>query len=234
MTRAQATAKYILPKTQRNDVLQIIHAAKLSAPDFEWQEKTLAPIPLVADEGLVSVLVHMPTGYFFLFDARNRHMVEFSPGVETPSDGGSPGAWAGVLQYVGRWAARLKQEVDAPDLWAEIGKERALLDAASGAGGNNTPFTEDERPAVVAKLAELQRFIETTTSANAGFQKFVKERFEYLEGAVGRLGRSDWLHTLIGVLATIAFSGMLTGDSVRELFRFVGDAFAGFFRRLLS
>ncbi len=57
--------KLLLMKTQRNQVLEELKAQGLSVSEFEWIEVQKNRIPMVADEGIVSVLTHKPTEYCF-------------------------------------------------------------------------------------------------------------------------------------------------------------------------
>ena len=225
--------KFTLLKTQQTDVLSVIQQNDLNALDFSWAEEHLEAVPGFADACDVSILRHDPTGYYFLFDARNKHRVKFSPGANTTHQCEYPGPWSGAIGYVKQWAQDLKREIDAPDLWGEFLKERAVFDAAGASVVDNSPFTVDEQKRVVETLLEVERFLLATQAADAELRESIDHRFRYLQGAVARLGRSDWFHTMIGVITSIAVSGLVTRERVSELFRFIADAFSYLVQPLL-
>ena len=225
--------KSLLLVTQRNEALEALQRAGLDPGQFQWREWTLDRIPTVVDEGVVSVLVHVQTEYYFCFDTRREHRVEFSPGESLPREHHYPGPWGGAIAQFQRWAQFLKRELDSPDLWGELSKGTSLIVTATSSNLNDNPLTDEERSALVGKLREIETYLFSVQDVSSEFKEFVERRFDYLEGAVGRLGKSDWIHTLIGVVATIAFSGMLSTANARDLFRFVSQMIAGFFQQML-
>ncbi|MGZ6693245.1 MAG: hypothetical protein ACXVHQ_38325 [Solirubrobacteraceae bacterium] len=119
-----------LKKWQRNEVFEAVEGRGLSPEEFEWD--------VGADE---SSLRHLPTGAYFAFggvagDYSARYLAGDGPVEER----------AGLSQYrlmeqVGFWLGRLKLDIDTPDLWAQLQRERALLAAVSDEAIENTPFT---------------------------------------------------------------------------------------------
>ena len=109
--------KYLLFRTQRNEILQAVSNAGLDPTEFEWREVRKDRIPTVADEAIVSSLVHTPTGYQITFDMRGRHKsVAYSPGQQSAQDHEICGAgWVEVHHNAKEWTGYLKRELDAPE-----------------------------------------------------------------------------------------------------------------------
>ena len=140
-----------LTRTQRNDVFGWLTAARFSPDEFEWTEIRERE---VVRRGVVlfnsSVLTHQKTGYYFRFGGI---FSRFSPGLEHKSDiEEHEGDWTVKANAFQIWLHRLRQEIDAPDLWASIGQEKALPTAAASANLDNLLFTPDEQRLVAAKL----------------------------------------------------------------------------------
>jgi hypothetical protein len=131
----------LILKSQANQVLQAIQAKELDGSEFERGQRE----SLFQQSGLiVSVLIHRPSGYYYLFDFRDgKHFAEYSPGPDSPVRRENPGGWGSQISYVRQWLDHLKREVEAPDLWAALSQEKALVGAAAGQVGND-PFTPEQ------------------------------------------------------------------------------------------
>jgi hypothetical protein len=53
------------------------------------------------------------------------------------------------------WLEEVKQDLDTPDLWAELKREAQLLGADSSVVTENTAFTVDEQREIARRLKEL-------------------------------------------------------------------------------
>jgi len=104
-------------------------------------------------EGWIA-LTHRPTGFFCMFGA---HTVTTSPGHNKKvEDSRHEDIWLNKENACGKWLVIVKSEVDAPDLWATIGQEKALSTAASSASLDNRPFTAAELKVISTKLDEIK------------------------------------------------------------------------------
>ena len=52
--------------------------------------------------------------------------------------------WSNVEERVEHWAAKLKRDLETPDLWAELQREREILSRTPD-DAENTPFTPEEQ-----------------------------------------------------------------------------------------
>jgi hypothetical protein len=51
----------------------------------------------------------------------------------------------------------VKDDLETPDLWAELQRENHLLEAGSSDVDDNTPFTPDEQNRIAERLRELEQ-----------------------------------------------------------------------------
>jgi predicted nucleotide-binding protein len=106
--------KSLLMSTQKTQVMNAIQEQEIDSSEFSWAENSQERVPMVADEGIISVLVHVPTGYSFSFDLRREHFwASFSPGNESPDESKSCNSWPEMLALVRYWLSCLKRELQA-------------------------------------------------------------------------------------------------------------------------
>jgi hypothetical protein len=215
--------------TQKNDVFLAINKAGFSPAEFVWKEHDST----YASYAYVSVLEHYPSGHYFVFDnGKAGRKCIFSPGRELWEQTVEPRfpGWDGQLQIVDTWLALLKNEVEAPDLWASISQEKKLVQLASNREADQTPFSEDEKKQIIKGLNEIKTYLLTAQKHSEEQAEFIGRRFDYLEGAIDRLDRQAWLHTTIGVFFTIVVGVGMAPDVSREYFRFAGVTLSRFFK----
>lgn len=175
---------------------------------------------------MISQVRHGPTGYYFMFDFQNgAHFCEFSPGEDTVEVLAFPEVWSRQFACASNWLAFLKREVDAPDLWAAIGKEKQLVSDAARSDDDNKPFTIEEQKRIREGIEELKTYVLTTQSLIGEQARFVTTRLDYLAQASERLGRKDWISIAVGVVASIAVGIVLPSEAARELLRMAGALF---------
>lgn len=215
--------KKLLLKTQTNEILKAIRERGLNPSEFQWTECDSKHKPNLR----VSSLVHRPTGYYFVFDFFRygiRHVGERSPGMDASVETERTEHWANQCEYAMEWLGLLKQELEAPDLWAAISQETKLAEVASSPDITNEPFTSKEQSYIITQLREVKEYLITTQNLIKEHEEVVKKRFDYLEGAVKRLGRQDWITSLGGVLLNIVIQIGLNPNAARELFRLAANS----------
>ena len=213
-----------LTRIQKNTILQLIFEYGPPPDDFQWSEKqqeewsNMSPKPY-----RVSVLTHRATGYFCIFGA---YTLTFSPGVSKKvQDVDHENEWQKKQFVCCKWLVAVKEEVEAPDLWATIGQEKALPTAASSANLDNQPFNAAEQKLIATRLDEIKAKLLENQQFSAEQAEFVKERFEYFKDSSTRMGRKDWLNVLYGGLITVIVGVALAPDSARSLLRLAATAF---------
>ncbi len=217
------TRKVIL-KSQANQVLEIIKKFGLIPAEFKWFEKTTK---LNSTKDVVSSLVHLPTGYYFLFeyDRDGKHWSEYSPGgsvaVVTLKYTAS---WGVQLGNVIDWAQSLKREVESPNLWDAISQERRILEVVNEPIFYNELFNVEEQKKINANLEEIKQYLLTTTDLSKEQVQLVDKQFDYFKNSLQRIGRKDWLMMFTGFLVSKILTLGLQSDTAKELFRFTSNA----------
>jgi hypothetical protein len=206
--------RHELTRTQKNAVTLAIREAALDVADFEWRDEW-SDATKVGPGGApynVEVLVHLPTEYAFAFDIdanRGHHYATFKPGPEGPTFRCNAGAWEFELAYVHQWLANVQREYEAPDLWAEVLRERELAGAPPGPNVDNSPFTPEEQQLVSNQLAEMRELILQSFELQAEQINALDERVAYLGEATARLGKFDWRGLLTGQLVTLVLTAVI-------------------------
>lgn len=218
-----------LTKTQKNALLPLLTKHQFDPADFKWE-------PVITEEsdtfaGAISTnstrfnaskLVHASTGYYFTFGG---YTTVRSPGTTRKlAEDAHKENWQTKLAKFGTWLESLHAEVNAPDLWAAVGQERALSKAGSS-GLENTPFTLPERGQIAVRLNELKEHVLTGQQFQADQAEFIEEQFTYLREASERMGRKDWLNVVFAVLIAITVSAAFAPDQAKALLGVAGTLF---------
>jgi hypothetical protein len=126
-------------------------------------------------------------------------------------------SWYGLTQQVGFWLAAVRRDIDTPDLWAQLQRERALLAAVSDEDIQNTPFTPAEREEIAGQLRELKDYLSGAHSLSEAQLRLLEERLDYLVDAAGRVGRKDWFLMAAGVMFSYVLAAALPPDSATHI-----------------
>jgi hypothetical protein len=211
---------HFLLQSQRNDVFAAIQEAGLNPAEFEWEERTSHRA-----HGNVPVLVHRPSHAHFVFDfdfnrAPEQHVAEYMPGLDRPRDERSSGSWESQLVYVKSWLVYLKREWHAPNLWAELSKQKALF-ASDGGEVANTPFTRAEQAEITRELAEIKAYVRKTYKLSESQYEAFNARLDYFEEAASRLGRIDWRNAFVGAFVGAVMQAVIPPEPVQDALNLV-------------
>lgn len=221
-----------MTKIQKNAVLDAIQSAGLNPADFEWT-KGSSEITAVGPGRAafsIDVLVHGPTGYSFRFDvddSRSSLWAVFHPGRDGARRREHAGTWSYVFNYVLEWVSRVKQEHDAPDLWAVIQEQGELITGAAEV--ENTPFTPKEQEQIEARLNEAKAFVHTTFELEPEQYETIDARLDYLVDAAKRQGRVDWRNIFVGTLLSLVVQAVVPVEPVQQILFIVLRGLAGMF-----
>ena len=226
--------KYLLTKTQRNAVLDAIRNEGLPPDSFTWHEVKSPGYYGGGDAPRVSSLAHLPTQSAFTFDFNydTGHSALFAPAVDKPSEHRNVVIWTAQLAAVRQWLAIVHQEADAPDLWAAFAGARPLAEMVHS--GDVEPFESQEIDALGRALKEIKGHFATTLELTEAQTHYLDAKLDYLQSAVARLSRTDWLHTAIGVFGTILVAMGVEAARAAELWQFVEQALGPVVHRILQ
>ncbi len=121
--------------------------------------------------------------------------------------------WSNVEKRLEQWAAKVKKDLETPDLWAQLQREREILSRAPDEA-ENTPFTPDEQEEIVKHLDEIKEYVKSTHSLSHDQMVALEEGFKELATATRRLGRNDWRLMFLGLVLTLIVTGILPPDAV--------------------
>lgn len=218
------TDKYLLPTSQRNQVLKSIERQGLDPAAFKWTEKarSVNDPPRGHGEGLVSVLLHSSTGYSFTFDLRHTApLVEFVPGSKNLKRVEPCKSLPEAMDHVLEWLSALKKEVDAPNLWAEIVQASRIIEAADAA--EDKPFSPKQKQHLIADVDEIRRLLIEQHELTGERLKLVESEIDYLKGAVDRLSQRDWGMVVFTTFVNIAIKLGLDPEGAGDLLQLVGS-----------
>jgi hypothetical protein len=125
--------------------------------------------------------------------------------------------WATLPEKVRLWAEEVKHDVDTPDLWAELQREREILTGARYEAVENTLFTPDEQAEIAKQLREIKEYVKKTYSLSSEQMSRVEARLEEAEAATRRIGRKDWLLLLCGVMFTVIVTDLVPPEAVQHI-----------------
>ena len=225
--------KYLLTKTQRNAVFEAISNEGLPPDSFNWRE-VKSPGSYGEDGSLVSSLAHLSTQSEFTFDFHDEtgHWASFTPGEDKPSEYVCVEHWKIQLAAVRKWLSTVHREADAPDLWATFAGATPLTEMVSS--GDVDPFDSHEINALGSALQKINGHFATTLELTEAQTNYLDAKLDYLECTLARLGRTDWLHTAIGVFGTIIVALGIEAARASEVWQFVEQALGPVVHRILQ
>jgi len=208
-----------LTRTQMNEVYRCVEKCSFDPVEFEWVDEVLGS---VRSSWRVSVLRHVPTGYFFMFADG---FVKYSPGSHHKVQSYRTSEVSDALESLDTWLQNLHTEYTTPDLWATVSQDKALSTAVSSGEVTNLPITPAEQKLIAVKLDEIRAYIVDRQAGNEDQVATINEEIAYLKGASSRLGRKDWLTILWGGLFSLALALAVTPETAKGMMRLAAEAF---------
>jgi len=228
-----------LTKAQRNDLFRQAQEIGLNTSEFKWVQGNSSNI----SDSQVSALIHEPTEFYFVFYVYNygRHS-QRKPGLDQLEEEEYLNDYSEQFTYAVEWMQCLKKELDEPDLW-ELAIQQKELFISTGDSGDqdNTPFSPQEQMHLSARLKEIEKGVISLISAHTSSSEmvqqqlgFIKERFDYLEGALSRIGRLDWKALALNTVIAIIIAVSVTPDLRQAVWQFLIGAFQEIFQKPVS
>jgi hypothetical protein len=197
----------MLQKFQRNQIFKAIQVAGLDP----------GQIDLIDSESEFRIK-HKWSESCFIVQREAGHYV----GQSLVGDGAvwptGPNYWQSLLPRISTWLEEVKQDLDTPDLWAELQREGELLGAGSSVVTENTPFTADEQREIAERLKKLGEYVRVTHSLSMAQMQALQEKVDYLVTASNRFGRKDWLILFMGAIFSYLFGAGLPPESAHTIF----------------
>jgi hypothetical protein len=200
-----------LDKSQRNEIFKAIAAARLDPRDFALDNDH--------DSDAEARISHRRSESYFTLERDGlsysmREVVGDRLPWPYPHE---EHAWSGVQKRLRRWLDEVKDDIEMPDLWAELQREREMLGAPPAADVDNKPFTADEQAEIAKELREIKEYAKKTYALSEGQTLAFEAKLNYLEEAAGRLGRLDWRAAALGTLFTLVAEAILPPEAVRHI-----------------
>jgi hypothetical protein len=192
-----------LEKTWRNGIIEAVQAGGLDPRDFDF------------DFGDTETrIAHRWSESYFILGGNwgnwEGSYVIVGTGVSWPY---REYVWSKVEERVEYWAAQVKRDLETPDLWAQLQREREILSQPPDEA-ENTPFTPDEQAEIVKHLDQIKEYVKNTHSLSQEQMVALEKGFEELKTATRRLGRNDWRLMFLGLVLTFIGTGILPPDAV--------------------
>lgn len=207
-------------KQQRNALLEILGANGIT--------QSVVKEAIGSDSYTISC-VDVPNVYFHAKPfAHGGYWIIARPGISgrpEKSENHAEG-WTPLLSDFRRWSKMLKNELDAPDLWAEAAKTAQLF--ASSATPSDDKFTRTELAEVQGQLRQLQQSFTTAVLPEVARQKLIELTQTAAVKAEG-LTKKDWQNWIIGGFISAITALSLNPTQAADVLKLVKAAFGGLF-----
>lgn len=198
----------LVPRDQKNALFAFAVEIGLNLEEFTWEKR-----PSRDDaELLVSAIIHVPTGSYFVFDFETHiggwqlteYKVEYSPGGSTSPEFHQCRVGERPLEFALGWLERVKREMEIPDLWEEIGRQRRFLARSTSSDIEDTPFSPDEVRFIVSRLDQILEEVVSSHHLEEEQAQLLEEQIDYSKKAASRFSRKDWIFGTIGAFSIIS------------------------------
>jgi hypothetical protein len=167
---------------------------------------------------------HLPSASYFLLEGDiNEYTAKAVVGESEKWPAGLRTFWIQVEERVRLWAKEVKEDVDTPDLWAELQREREILTGARYDDVENTPFTSDEQAEIAEHLRQTKKYVARTYSLSDAQMRHLEAQLGNIAAAAGRMGRKDWTLLVCGTLLGTFVQGILPPEAVQDILRMTLD-----------
>jgi hypothetical protein len=109
----------------------------------------------------------------------------------------------------------LARDLETPDLWSEIAKQKKIIEDSTSKAAGNTPFTIEETKVITTRLDNLFDDLVSTRQIIEGQEAKVREAFNYLKEAATRLGRKDWIFISLSIVQIL--QGFMLSNETRPI-----------------
>ena len=90
---------------------------------------------------------------------------------------------------------------------------------------NNEPFSKEDKENIKRSLNNLHKTVLSKFGKQKAEEKIINDKLDYILESLNRQGKKDWVHTSIGVFATLAASLCLSGEQAAIFWQTIKDFF---------
>jgi hypothetical protein len=208
--------------TEKDVIFKFVERYGLPVSCFEWKVNPRFEEPVVMAGITItqaSVLAYAPSGFTYTF---GKFYSQLFPGMLERVERRDvyKNGLAGRLRYrnsaVLDWLKRVKEEVNAPDLWTKMQENREFLGVAS-TSENTEHFTEKDKLFLSERFAELTAVIEKQHDLPVTQVNAIKHGFADIVKAMNSYGKKDWFNLATGILVNIAVNAMFAPAAANDL-----------------
>lgn len=207
-----------LVKWKRNGIFKAVTAGGLDPAEcsFDYDDEAAR-------------ITHRPSGAYFLLEGNpGPWKVTTVVGDLPPWDVGAY-IWPDVEDKARRWAEDVRRDVDTPDLWAELQRDRELLTGARYDDVENTPFSQAEQAEIAEQLRQIKGYAKQNYSLSQAQLASFERKLDFIQAAAARMGRRDWQHLLVGVMLGVIVQDLVPADVVQHTFAMLLQALTHLF-----
>lgn len=167
-------------------------------------------------------LVYEPTGHECKFELRENqnpykdqphtHAVEFSPGLDLPTEKHSGLDWLEVTHHFDTWLEILREEYHTENPWEQLRNFRDEIESWDLDRPGSEPFTTDERAYLRAGITKFKEQVQERFDLHdeqlAGLRQDVADLEDQLDVLMRRQWRMSLLGFLLRVGAQVGFSAI--------------------------
>jgi hypothetical protein len=196
-----------MAKYQTNAIIKAIVAGGL--------DKTACTYDFGDDGG--GRITHAPSGSSFLLEGDiNAYTVTMTVG-DIPGLPARPVFWPQIPDRVEGWATRVKDDMDTPNLLAELQRDREILTDARFEDVENTPFTPEEQAEIAEWVEASKEFVRHRYSLPEVQLRVIEAKLDELAAEARRSGRRDWMLGVCFVMIGVMANGLLPPDAVQHI-----------------
>ncbi len=121
----------------------------------------------------------------------------------------------------------LKREVEEPDLWEDLSKQKLSYDETISPDIINEPFSIHQAEQIADGIENIRRYLLNEFKGEQNAEKIINQKLDYLIDASKRQGRKDWFHTCIGVFFSMATALTMSPDQTKQIWIILKNAISG-------
>lgn len=116
-------------------------------------------------------------------------------------------------------------KIDGNELWDNIISGDSKKPFEFDDTDNNEPFSKEEKENIKKSMNNLHKTVISKFGKQKAEEKIINDKLDYILETLNRQGKKDWMHTSIGVFATLASSLCLSGEQATIFWQTIKDFF---------